>query len=271
MTVETTTIAVERVNSTVGAVVSGVQLSPDLPQGTVDQIQDALWRHGVLFFYDQSLTPETHLALGERFGPLDHHPLAPDPLAVLDSDAYDPSFDRSTGWHTDSSFAPEPPQTAILRPLVLPSVGGDTLWASMEAHYESLSTKLQHFLDGLTALHRLTFDLGTKMGAAADPSLAESYQAVHPVVITNPVTGRRGVYVNSNYTISLVELAERESQVVLRVLYDHITAPDLQVRLRWEPNSVAMWNERTTQHFGVGRYEGRRLMNRVIACGPAPV
>ncbi len=272
MSIDVTTATFEPVTSTIGAVMSGVQLSPDLPQETIDQIAAGLREHGVLFFYDQPqmADPAVHEAFGARFGPPDLHPVSPTPLVVLDSDAYDASFDRSTGWHTDGSFEPTPPQTAILLPIVLPTVGGDTSWASMQSVYESLSSKYQRFLDGLTALHRLTLDLADKMGAETDPTMMDAYSAVHPVVTTDPITKRKGIYVNSNYTINIVELSDRESQSVLSFIYDQIKSPAHQVRFRWQPHSVAMWNERITQHFGVGRYEGRRLLHRVIACGDAP-
>jgi taurine dioxygenase len=175
-------------------------------------------------------------------------------------------------WHTDSTFLPEPPFGAILRAVQLPSTGGDTCWASMYAAYEGLSPAMQTFLDGLTAEHSTAIidaalaQLGTVV--RRDSGFAPS---IHPVVRVHPETGRKSLFVNGNFTTRIMELSERESAVLLSFLFEHVNSPEYHVRFHWEPNSVAIWDNRATQHCAIPDYHERRVMCRCMMRGDRPV
>jgi taurine dioxygenase len=144
------------------------------------------------------------------------------------------------------------------------------MWANMYAAYEALSSHYQRFLDGLEALHTTDCVL-RKMGPRADPDIfGEGARRVHPAVLTDPVTGRRMLYVNENYTERLVGLSDAESASVLRLLFDHINTPEFHVRWQWQLGDIAIWEERVTQHRAVADFEGRRVMRRIAWQGGVP-
>lgn len=268
---------IERVTDRIGAEVTGVDLA-DVDDATVSALDRALADHGVLFFRDQDLTPAEHLAFGARFGELHLHPyernLGGDHQAVivLDSANYRTKGKDPVPWHHDATFEARPPRGSILRAVDLPEVGGDTLWADMYAAYEGLSSKLQRFVDELDAVHDASHIFGRRVAEGrARPDAETTMTAnVHPVVATHPVSGRKALFVNANFTTGIVDLARRESDAVLGVLFQTVHNPDIQVRLRWTPGTVAMWDNRCTQHYAVGGYTGRRVMQRVTFLGPAP-
>jgi taurine dioxygenase len=168
-------------------------------------------------------------------------------------------------WHTDATATAEPPKAASLRAIKLPSVGGDTLWASMYAAYEALSSKMQRFLSGLEALHSTNHHPAAREGMFSEPA-----SAVHPVVIGDPVTGKPALYVNSSFTERIIGVADQESASLLKMLLDHINTPDFHVRLKWDTQTIAIWDERVTQHRAIADYVGRRVMHRVVVAGDAP-
>jgi taurine dioxygenase len=162
-------------------------------------------------------------------------------------------------WHTDGSPLERPPLAAVLTPIELPEAGGDTMWASMYAAWDALSPRYQQLLEGVEALNsnfRLPF--------------LEPKQFVHPAVLRDPITGRKCLYVNSNYTERLIGLGEKESESLLRFLFDHVNTPEFHVRLRWRPGYVAVWHERVTQHRGVNDFEGPRKLKRLTIAGDRP-
>jgi taurine dioxygenase len=167
---------------------------------------------------------------------------------------------RINHWHTDGTALEFPPQAALLTPVELPSVGGDTMWASMYAAWESLSSHLQLLLDGLEAVH----------STAKLPFLDQTRRAVHPVVIRDPVTQRRALYVNSNWTERIVGMHDGESDALLSMLFAHVNTPEFHVRLRWQLGTVAVWEERVTQHRGVADFDGPRKLRRVAIPGDRP-
>jgi taurine dioxygenase len=264
----------ERVTSPIGAMVSGIDLSEKMADSVFDRLRDALHQYGVLFFSDQHLEPASHIELTSRFGQIYLHPLVMNKslpeVTILDSgdsETMGPNYweDKNTGYHTDATFERYPPYVAILRAVMLPSVGGDTMWSSMCAAYEGLSSSMQRLLEGLEAVHDPYATFGAKAGITN--RVVESQ--IHPVIITDPITGRNAIYVNANYTTSIVGFREGESASLLSFLFKHASSPEYQMRYRWSPGSVAMWNERLTHHFGVGDYSERRIMHRVIALGGA--
>ena len=266
------------VTTTIGAEVSDVDLAANLSADEVRKLDKAVAEHGVLFFRDQQLVPDEQLAFGGAFGELFVHPYernlggAYEPVMLLESDGFGASNAPKIPWHTDATFETNPARISILRAVELPPVGGDTLWASAYATYEGLSSRMQRFVDELDALHDAAGAFGTRVagGRTRADGEREMRTAVHPVVIRHPVSGTKALYVNGIFTTELVELSRAESAALLSVLLEAVHDPSLQVRLRWEPGTVAMWDNRCTQHAAAGGYEGRRVMHRVMVMGAPP-
>ena len=225
------------------------------------------------------ITREEHKNFGRRFGTLQIHPFLP-PLkdlghpefVVLESDAQHPYV--AEAWHSDVTFVDSPPLGSVLKCVVAPEFGGDTMWASMYAAYEGLSDKMQHLLSGLVAIHDTarTFsrsDYKTEhIGGKQAPKVLSTE---HPVVRTHPETGRKGLFVNSTFTASIKGMKPLESGALLNFLYRHIETPDFSCRYRWQPNSIAMWDNRCTQHRVCGDNKtASRRMERVTIDGDRP-
>ena len=257
---------------TIGAVVRGVELRhlPD-NRALFDQVHEQWLRHLVLFFPDQTLSPEEHLALGECFGPLHVHPAAPyvgDNPALMKIHT-DQESHRNNGdvWHSDVSADEEPPMASILYLKQVPSRGGDTLWANMYSVYESLSPAMQNFLPGLTAVHSADY---TGFYGEHEPQ-RRSPKAIHPVVRTHPETGRRALFVNSGFTQRIVELEADESKSLLNFLFSKVKEPVFHCRFRWPANTVAIWDNRCTQHYALWDYFPEpRSGVRVTVAGDRP-
>ncbi len=272
-------IEVRPATAVVGAELVGVDLTGTLDDETVGEIRAALDRHLVVFLRDQPITPAQHLAFARRFGAISVAPFGPkhpDNPEVTVLDQQTPKGEGADNWHTDNTFMASPPMGSILRAVQLPSLGGDTLWASMYAAYEALSSSLQRMLDGLHAAHDLTAPLTRAIADGNAQVDLRAMQAawppvVHPVVRTNPADGRRALFVNGNFTTRIVELGQRENQALLPFLVDWVRSPEFQVRLRWEPDTIAFWDNRWAQHFAVPDYRERRIMHRVTIAGDAPV
>ena len=266
------------VTPAIGAVVRGVDLAKPLAPGTVRALEQALLDHLVLFFRDQELDDERHVELARHFGEISIPPFAPrygtrPELIVLDQ--VDPRGEGADEWHSDNTFMAEPPMGSILRAVRLPSLGGDTCFASMYAAYEALSPAIRRLADGLRAVHDVTKPLQKGIAAghvAADlAAIQRRWPPVeHPVVRTHPVTRRRALFVNANSTTRLVGLSERENAALLPLLIDHVRSPEFQCRFRWEVDSIAFWDNRATQHFAVPDYAERRVMHRVTLAGDKP-
>lgn len=272
-------ISVRAVTANIGAEVSGVELREPLDDATYRALRDALEAHQVLFFREQHISPAQHLAFAERFGPISVAPFGPKhpdfpEITVLDQ--VQPKGEGADNWHTDNTFMPAPPFGSILRCELLPEIGGDTCFASGFAAYDALSPAMQEFLADKRAVHDISRMLKKAISIGAETAAFEKMAAVwppheHPVITTNPRTGRKCLYVNGNWTSRIVGLAERENDALLPMLIDHIRNPDFQCRLRWEPGTVAFWDNRWVQHFAVADYGGqRRVMQRVTISGDAP-
>lgn len=247
-------IEVEPVTPTIGAVIHGVDLTQPLTDEVFAEIHEAWTKHLVLFFRDQPMTPEQQLAFGRRFGELHIHPAAPyahgnPALMTVHADAKSTRI-NGEGWHSDVSADEEPPMASILHIHCVPSKGGDTCWSNMYAAYEALSPSMQAFLDPLTARHVADYT-----GYYGDhPPQRESPRAVHPVVRTHPVTKTKALYVNQGFTKRIVELSSGESRALLDLLFDHVKNINLQCRFQWQAHSVALWDNRCTQHMAVWDY-----------------
>lgn len=267
-----TGLTIDPVTPAIGAEIGGVELSQPLDPGTLDAIYRSLIDHLVIFFRDQDLTPAAHLAFAESFGEIDRpHPVYPHVGETANVVLLESGPDRppdTNVWHTDLTFYQEPPFASILWAREVPAAGGDTLWASMYAAYDALPPEMKTLIDDLQAVHdfgdfRNDFlrDGGVEELNAA---MARLGQAVHPVAPRHPVTGRRFLYVNQPFTRSIVGLGAADSDRLLRYLLDHLNRPEFQVRFRWRAGSVAMWDNRVTQHYAVSDYyPARRAMHRV--------
>jgi taurine dioxygenase len=273
------TITVTPLTASIGAEVGGIDLARPLDDGVADHLRAALRDHLVLVFRDQDLEPATHLAFARHFGEISVAPFGPKAAGhpeVTELDQVSPKDEGADSWHADNTYLPEPPLGSILRAVQLPSVGGDTCFLSTFAAYDALSPALRGFLDGLTALHDITRMLQKAIEIGkSDADLGELRRTwppyEHPVVRVQPETGRRGIYVNANWTTRIVGLTDRESAALLALLFDHLRDPDFQCRLKWMPGTVAFWDNRYVQHYAVPDYTERRIMQRVMLAGDRPI
>jgi taurine dioxygenase len=270
------TIQINPVTPKIGGEVSGIDLTRALSNQQVEDLHTALAEHQVLFFRDQKLTLDQQKTLGRHFGDLHIHPNTPGPEGhpeVLPIHA-DGNSKRINGenWHSDVSCDIEPPLGSILHLHTVPSSGGDTIFASQYAAYDALTPAFQEFLSGLTATHsgersyrRTNRLLGINDSGRVFP------HAVHPIVRTHPVTRRRALFVNWGFTTHINELSDTESRAVLDFLFAHATQPAFQVRFRWQPDSVAFWDNRAVQHIAMWDYFPQvRSGNRVTIKGDRP-
>jgi taurine dioxygenase len=241
----------------------------------MDEIHRALAENCVIFFRDQRLTAEQHLAFGRNFGELHVHPAAPhapghQELMIIHADKNSPRA-NGEGWHSDVSCDVAPPMGSILYIKQTPPKGGDTLFASMYAAYEALSDRMKAYLDGMTALHdgedayRGTYK---NLGIEDKPAYP---RAEHPVIRTHPVTGKKALYVNRGFTKRLIGVPRDESHAILHYLYEHAENPLFQCRFRWQPNSIAFWDNRCVQHRAMWDYwPHTRSGFRVTVAGDKP-
>jgi taurine dioxygenase len=249
---------------TIGANVTGIDLSRPVSPEQVADIRRALLAHQVLFFRGQSrIEPEVQLELGRQFGKLHLHPTLPHleghpGILVVHAD------ENSKGhfgpmWHSDVSCDVEPPMGSILQIHTPPPSGGDTLFTSAYAAYDDLSPPMQRFLQGLTAVHEYP------SGPAPLP------RAEHPVIRTHPETGRNLIFVSRLFTRHICGLRPVESKMLLEHLYAHIENPYYFVRLAWQKNDVAFWDNRCTQHLAIWDYKPHtRTGHRVTIQGDRP-
>lgn len=267
----------------IGAEIFGVDLRTELEPTVVADIRAALLRWKVVFFRDQHITPEQQIDFGRRFGEVTPgHPTLPalegyPEILPLDSRVY-----QATGmpkieslWHTDVTFVENPPMGSILRGVIVPPYGGDTAWTNLVTAYETLSAPLRGLIDGLTAVHenKLPVEYGSTSRLSEQFS-STPFQTVHPVVRVHPETGERALFVNPNFTRNIVELSNAESRGLLEILYGHLARPAFTVRFRWQPDSIAFWDNRATAHTvpgDISHLDFDRVMNRITLAGDIPV
>ena len=263
----------------------GIDLSAPLTPQTVADISAALVRYKVLFFCEQDMTTEQQLAFARQFGPLEIHPFTegssdfvnrdqhPEVLTIESTEQKPASANY---WHSDVTWRQTPSLGSVLRAVIVPPYGGDTLWANMAAAYEGLPDAMQQRLSGMEALHDWE-GFRRKLRANQVPeekinALMEQYPvATHPVVRTHPVSGEKIIYVNRVFTTAIKDMAEVESNALLEQLYVLASIPEYQVRFQWQPGSVAFWDNRSTQHYAVADfYPQHRQMARVTIAGDKP-
>jgi len=273
-------LEVHPVAGALGAEVSGVDLSKDLSGETVAALRRAWLEHLVLFFRDQPLPPARFLAFARCFGEPIEYPFVkglpdfPEIIPVLKLETEKVNFGGV--WHSDTTYLDVPPMASMLVAREVPPAGGDTLFANMYLAYETLSDGMQRLLAPLRAVASSskadasrTREDRIKDSARADAR--EEYVATHPVVRVHPETGRRALYVNVAHTIRFEGMTTEESAPLLAFLYDHLTRPEFTCRFRWQPGSIAFWDNRCAQHNAINDYAGhRRSMHRITLAGDKP-
>lgn len=275
----------ERVTGSLGAEISGVELSQPLSPALVEALSAALVEHKVLFFRDQDITTEQHLAFARLFGALEVHPFGEAYASFSNSEEH-PEIVRvestpdkpaaSERWHTDVSWRAEPSLGSVLRCRIAPAYGGDTLWANMVAAYEGLDDATRSRISGMTAIHDWCYFRENLRSRGVPEQRIAALQAEyppveHPVVRTHPVSGEKILYVNASFTMRIKDMAEEESRSLLERLYRQSAVPDYQVRFRWRNDSVAFWDNRSTHHrVAADFFPQHRLMERATIIGDRP-
>ncbi len=270
---------ISKASKAVGAIVEDVDVT-DLSEQQFAEIRRAFFDHGALFFRDQQLTPEQHIAFAERWGAIDFNRFFkrregyPEIAEVLKEP--DQMLNIGGGWHTDHSYDEAPAMGSILYALEIPPSGGDTLFAGMAAAYDALDDAMKARIKDLKARHGNAHVFGEESEyrkAVGDrytnPDQA-GQTAVHPVVLTHPETGAKGLYVNPGFTLEIVDVDPKESRALLQQLYDHIMQDRFHYRHQWREGDLAMWDNRSTWHYALNDYQGhRRYLNRITIEGVA--
>ncbi|MFC4521447.1 TauD/TfdA dioxygenase family protein [Cupriavidus pinatubonensis] len=276
----------EPVTPAIGAEISDIALA-QAGDADIRAIRRALLKHKVLFFRDQDITAAQHVALARKFGELEihpmigHHPDHPE-LVVFGRDGQ--ARGRENVWHSDVSWREVPSMGSILRCVTCPKVGGDTMWVNMVAAYEALPDAVKARIANLQAVHDAMPAFGRGLPPERRKAMRDQYPPVtHPVVRTHPETGEKILFVNEGFTTHLANFAEFELYRVgsdfrmaemdlLAYLYRQASAPEYQVRLKWQPNTIAFWDNRSTQHYAVSDYfPAVRHMERATIIGDRPV
>ena len=281
MTTSWQTITVTPVSPALGAEIGGVDIAQGISEAHFAELRQAYCDYGVIFLRDQDITPEQHIAFAERWGKInvnrffkadETYPL----IAEVRKEA-DQKANIGSSWHTDHSYDQIPAMGSVLYAREVPSVGGDTLFASMYAAHDALSDGLRQMLSGMRAEHssRHAFgdvayvdtdldDLGGRLGNTN----AATQDAVHPVIIRHPLSGRPALYVNGDFTVKFEGWSKEESQPLLDYLYAHASRNEFTCRFKWRKGSMAIWDNRATHHCALNDYHGeRRLMHRITIDG----
>jgi taurine dioxygenase len=290
-----TGISLKPLSGRIGVEIEGVDIAQPLDEGTVEVIQNALDEWKVVFFRNQSLDHESHIAFGRQFGDLTYahpHDDAP-PNGYPEIYTVDPNrfaqqygidrqeqlrrYSYTSGWHTDVTPAVNPPAASILRADVVPDYGGDTTFTNLVAAYERLSEPVQRFVDSLWAEHRYganSSGIGARSNSFRSRIDQNSLVANHPVVRVHPRTGERALFVNPVFTDHILDISPLESRWILEHLFAHLSHPEYTVRFQWAPGSVAFWDNRATAHLGpqdIGHLDVDRILHRVTLIGEVPV
>jgi taurine dioxygenase len=275
------TISVQSLGPAIGGLVTGIDLTKPLDAKDREALLAAVIQHHVLFFENQPVTAVQQRDMARAFGELHIHPVYPHhpdarEIILLDTDNNNPP--DNDNWHTDVTFVQTPPMGALLSARLLPTEGGDTLWASGIAAYEALSEPFRKFLDPLHAEHDFVKSFPA-WRFARTPQERVTWEAardknppvVHPVIRTHPVSGKRGLFVNEGFTSRIIELDKKESDAVLGYLKAHLAKPEFTVRWRWKQYDLAFWDNRLTQHYATADYlPNRRIMHRATIVGDRP-
>ena len=273
-------IQVRPVSNALGAEVAGVDLSRAIPEDALAEMRRAFAEYGVLFFRDQDLTPDDHVRFARCWGEININrfftPVVGYPMIAEVLKEPEQRTNIGGGWHTDHSYDEIPALGSLLYAREVPERGGDTLFASMYQAFDALSPGMQKMLQGMRAVHSSRHVFGA--GANRPVDLAQrlghnelaTQDAVHPVVITHPLSGRKALYVNPGFTVCFEGWTAEESRPLLDYLYRHASRPEFVYRFSWRPGSLAFWDNRATWHYAVNDYHGeRRLLHRITVEGEA--
>lgn len=266
------TLNVDPITPAIGAIISGVDLGQAPGDTVLNELYALLIEHLVIVIPEQELSPAAHLAFAKSFGELDtpHHvyPNVPgyERIVLLEHDG-----DRKPNtdvWHSDLTLKPNPPFASILYSIAVPETGGDTLWASMYAAYDALPDDVQAHIEKLSAVHAMGSYWNEYFAEGGleriNQAMADMGAAIHPIAPRHPVTGKKLLYVNRHFTTHILGMSSGDSQRLLEYLFDHINQADFQMRLRWKPGTVVMWDNRVTQHYAVADYLPQyRCMHRI--------
>ena len=268
-------LRVEPISGALGAEISGVDLAKPLDDTTVAALRRAWLEHLVVFFRDQPLTPAQFLAFARRFGEVVEYPFVkglpeqPEIIPVLELAHEKINFGGV--WHSDTAYLDEPPMASMLVAREIPPAGGDTLFANMYMAYDALSDGMKRMLEGLQAVNSSSkADASrTREDRMKDSAreVKKEYVAAHPVVRVHPETGRKALYVNVAHTVKFDGLTEEESAPLLRFLFEHQVRPEFTCRFRWQPGSIAFWDNRCAQHNAINDYYGQRRRMRRLTVG----
>jgi taurine dioxygenase len=272
-------LTVSPLTPAIGAEIGNIDLSRPLDSETKQAIRDLLLEWKVIFFRDQNITTEQHLAFSGAFGELEVHPFAPhkkDYPEVLAITHDKDNKGRENTWHSDVTWRVEPSLGSVLRAIEVPSFGGDTLFADMYAAYEGLSDEVKEKIEGKRALHDFAhFRVAMRKRGLSEEQIEEMnriYPTVeHPIVRTHPETKKKALYVNAAFTQYIVGMDRDQSAALLKHLYAQAAIPEYQCRFRWQKNSIAFWDNRASQHYAVSDYwPAVRRMERVTIIGDRP-
>ena len=265
----------EQITPTIGAEISNIDLSQDLSEEKLDQIYQDLIDYKVIFFRNQEISPENHIALAKSFGEIEPpHPVYPHvkdfpEIVLLENDANNPP--DTDEWHTDVTFKSDPAFASILYSKIIPPSGGDTLWCSLSAIYEALPDDTKKYLETLRAVH----DMGSFRNNFIDDDNEKSAQnvnegfqkfgnAIHPMVKVHPISKNKLLYINPGFTSQIVGMNMTDSNNLLAYLFNFMNKPEFQIRFKWSANTIAIWDNRCTMHYAIGDYmPHRRQMNRI--------
>lgn len=279
--IEGSKIEFRKISAHFGASVTGIDVGKPLSAADHQALSEGLAKYEVLVFRDQDITAQNLMDFGSSFSELTVHPFSPNDdnnpeLIVFDNKEGNPPFSTDV-WHSDETFRLEPPMATMLCAKIVPEVGGDTMFSSMSAGYESLSQKIKDLIEDMVGVHDLgpfkRLFGGTKEGRALLLDYGNRYPLVaHPIVRIHPESGKRVLFVNPQFTVHIEGLTQRESDHLLDILFHQAVIPEYQYRHHWEPNTLVLWDNRSVQHYAVhDYYPQRRKMDRVTLKGTVPV
>ncbi|MEX2292231.1 MAG: TauD/TfdA family dioxygenase [Acidimicrobiales bacterium] len=265
----------EQLGATIGAELSGLDLRQDLSDEVIAEVRQALLDYKVVFFRDQHITAEQHVAFALRFGELEHHPFLTNNEDIPELVRFEktPEFSGyENGWHSDVTWRVEPSMGSILRAVEVPPSGGDTLFSDMYAVYEGLDDETRALINPLKAIHDYSQVFGVVIADDQKAEMREKYPLVeHPVVRTHPETGRQLMYLNRFFGMEIVGLSATDGTALIDRLCRRAEIVEYQCRFRWEPGSIAFWDNRAVQHYASSDYwPARRVMERATIIGDKP-
>jgi taurine dioxygenase len=278
LTTETAGVTVTKVGVHLGAEIGGIDLAHPLSDAQFKAVAAALVEHEMIIMRNQDISSDNLMDFGRRFGELTVHPFAPNEgknapeLIKFRNDETTPPFGTDV-WHSDETFRAEPPMATILVAKEVPVVGGDTMFVSMTAAYQGLSDRMQQFISGLDGLHDMKPFRPLFGKSEAERKKLQEFELkyppqLHPVVRIHPVSGKKSLFVNPQFTVGINGMEEHESRALLDLLFRQALVPEYQFRHHWQPDTIAMWDNRSTQHYAVhDYYPQRRYMERVTIRG----